>query len=367
MPYSKTAIATALRASSRVWAFRYERISKTGQVLSSEDVVSCSVANNSLADTIKRTCKVELPRATTFDYLQHSLRAYARLLMPDGDYQEWCMGTFLLAQPSRDVDTVGKPISTDGYDWLLKLTEAKSSARVASTDFAGVTTYYGLITSLLSAAGFTSANIAYDTRVLPTPFEWEPGTSYLQMINDLLAGLNFTPLVVDAFGVPTSKAYVDPGKASPIWQYVRDNTSVIIDESTIVELDVFDLPNQWSGDVSEPEQTPLVYVKTNAEPSSPYSTVNRGRIITRVLTSQELGKPADLASLQAIVDRIAAEASQQYEQIEFSTGLMPLHGDSDALDVDTGAGLLRYREHSWEVQLRAVAVMKHVARRAVTL
>jgi hypothetical protein len=86
------------------------------------------------------------------------------------------------------------------------------------------------------------------------------------------------------------------------------------------------------------------------------------------LTSEEVGKPPDLTTLQTIVDRFAAETAMQYQEIKFSTGLMPIHGDSDVIAVDIGSGVLeKFTEHSWEADLRAGGAMSHVARRMVAV
>lgn len=376
MVYTPAQVRAALTTFPRVWDFRYERVLKNGVVTFTPELVAeCSVTNNDLATEVKRTCTVALSASSTFDYLQHSLRPWARLRMPDGGYYEWPMGTFLLTTPNRTPDS-GSLVKVQGYDYLLRLSEMKTSGRLATAAKPGTPTYIGAIQSMLSDAGFTTSNILSNATVLPTDsaaggatvFEWEPGTSYLRMINDLLSGIGYRSLFMDPYGVPTSyPESATPETLSPLWQYGRDATGLTVDNSTEVALDVWNLPNQWVGSISEPDQAALLYVKTNDYPSSPYSTVSRGRTITYFLTAEEIGKPPDLVTLQGIVDRYAAQTSQQFEQVTFTTGMMPFHGSGDVIDVDSGKGYRRYVETEWEVELKADGTMKHSARRVIDL
>jgi hypothetical protein len=69
------------------------------------------------------------------------------------------------------------------------------------------------------------------------------------------------------------------------------------------------------------------------------------------------------------VARLAFEASQVYEAIEFETGLMPIHSGNDVYRITFSrlAVDAKYSEHTWEMDLDAAATMNHRARRVVTI
>jgi len=371
--YLTNQMRDALRGvtGSRKWTFRYDRVDKNGNVIGTEDVVDCSIQNNDEATEVKRTCKVTLSPTTTFNFLQHSLRPVAILDDPTSSLTySFTLGTFLLAQPSISPDDPLAPVDCDGFDWLLKASEARNPTRAVSTDPTyGGSNYYAIIKQLLANAGFPTIAVDASARnkVPVAPFEWDPGTSYLSMVNDLLAGLNFVPLHCDAFGIPTSAPYQDPQSQSSVWSYTRDTNSVTILGSTVVEQDYWNLPNQWVGVVSEPDQPELKKTVTNDDPSSPYSTVSRGRTITRMLTPEELGKPPDQATLDAVVQRYADEVSMQQEVVKFSSAIMPIHDTGDMVWLDYGLGTFKFREQSWEMDLTHGGLMTHVVKRSVQL
>jgi hypothetical protein len=362
---ASVAQVTALTAGARSWTFTYEALDNQHRVTRSLAVAACTVANNSLADKVKRTCKVTVSDTTPFNQMTERFRAYANLRLADGTLATWCMGTFLL---STNVDRVAEPpnervTAFEGYDLLQVLVEDKVTTRYV---VAAGTAYTTAVATVLTAAGFT-AQITASAAVLPAPMEWEVGAPRLTIVNDLLTAINYETLTMTPLGVPTSQPYLDPGSAPVIWQYTVDAASVIrpgIDRT----LDLFDAPNTWVGVVSQPDRPPLVSTVINSDSASPTSTVSRERSIVRVL-ADEVKDAADQATLDALVARYAADASQVQEEASFTTLLMPFHENADVFTLDdgTGRGPVVFREHTWEAELVAGGAMKHTMRRVVTL
>lgn len=365
MPYAQGEVVTALRAPSRTWGFRYERVAATGAVIGSVDVSDAKIKHAALADKIKRTFDGSLSPDANFDYLSDRLRAYVRLLMPDGQWNEWAMGTFLLttAQTSRRATAPRQSQPVSGFDLLQVLEEDSVIDRYVVP--AG-TNYVTAIGTVLTSAGFATNTVAATSLVTPAAVEWEPGTSKLQIVNALLAAINYETLSMDPFGNPTAGPYETPDVANVLWAYALDSAS-LVRQGTSTVLDLFNVPNVFVGFVSQPDRPTLRSVITNSDPTSPLSTVRRGRSIVKVLDAQQTQDVADQATLDAKVARARDEATQQYESIEFSTGIMPMHDDSDVVTFDYGAGVNRYREVGWELELRAGGAMKHTARRVVLI
>lgn len=363
MPYATNEIVAALRSSSREWDFRYERVSLGGSVIGSLDVTGAKITHAALADKIKRTFDGALTPDANFDYLTDRLRVYVRLRMLDGGWNEWAMGTFLLntSKSARRASAPRSTIPVSGLDLLQILEEDSVLDRYVVA--AGVN-YGTAISTVLTSAGFATNTVTATTLLTPAAREWEPGTSKLRIVNDLLAAINYETLSMDPFGNPTAGPYEAPDVAPVLWAYALDTAS-LVRPGTVTALDLFSVPNVVVGFVSQPDRPTLRSVATNSSPTSPLSTVRRGRTIVKVLDSTAVQDVADQATLDAKVARALAETTQQYESIEFETGIMPLHNDADVVTFDYGEGALRYRETSWSLELRAGGVMTHTARRVV--
>lgn len=370
MVYTANQIQAALISSQRRWSFRHEIIAADGTIKGLADVVDAKIANNDLATKIKRTGSFKISKNANFDFWHDSLRSFAKLRMLDGGWQEWCMGTFFLTtQGAKRATAVGGDMyEAEAYDRLLVLDEDAILDRYVVTTG---TPYVTAIKTILASAGFTKTAIVSSDIYLPAAKDWDPGTSKLSMINSLLSALDYRTLTMDPYGIPTSGPYQNPDTAPVVWTYAVDRSSVVM-PGIDIEFDMYNIPNIWIASVSEPDRPALLSVKINSDPNSIFSTVSRGRNIVRVIELTDgdgdgVIESATQAILDAKVARVASVASQQYAVASFNTGLMPFHGSGDVALVNYGDGLFRFREHSWEMDLRAGGTMKHVFRRVVTL
>jgi hypothetical protein len=364
--YPDPEVAAALVAPTRTWDFRYDRVDLDGNVTGTEEVLAASVAYNDLADKIKRTCSVTLRGTTTFDPLSDRLRPYALLRMPDGGWHDFPLGTFYLPTTGRvRLPTAGKDtIQVQGYDSVQQtLVEDKVMDRyVVDTG----TAYTTAVQTVLTGAGLGTGQITVSPLTLPGPMEWEPGTEKLRIVNDLLAAIDYRPIGSSPLGVPRAVPYLEPSQAPVVWEYGIDSESVLRPDVD-VEFDLFNIPNAWIAVVSEADRPPLVAKLVNDDEADPLSTVNRGRTIVQVLTTDQTAQAADAAVLQAKVERAALEARSVYEIARPTTGLMPFHGEGDVCLLDYGEGPLRFRQAEWAMTLKAGGEMTHRFRRVVTV
>lgn len=219
---------------------------------------------------------------------------------------------------------------------------------------------------------FDSHAVAYSKMARITPsnqtfteaLEWEPGTTKLQVINDILAYINYDSAYFDENGIFVAEPYLSPAQRGSEFTYATDANSMITSDNVSQTLDVFSIPNKWVLVVSEPDSPPMIGSYTNDDPMSPTSTVARGRTIVDYRTEENA---SDQATLNAKAARLAFEASQVYEKIEFSTGLMPIHGNGDTYDIiiDELAIRNKYNETAWSMELEAGSTMKHQVRKIV--
>ncbi|GAB6171987.1 hypothetical protein JCM15765_14650 [Paradesulfitobacterium aromaticivorans] len=361
--YTADQVKKALHSSSRVMAFHYDLLDSQNTLKRQLDnVLAASVANNTFAD-IKRTARFTVRDDGSINFLSDRIKPWARLRMPDGGCAEWPLGVFILSTPPRKTDSAGVVTrEVEAYDLLQVLVYDKVEDRYVIT--AG-TNYIAAVKAVLDTAGLTAQNLTATDKTLPADRDWPPGTTKLNIVNDLLGAVNYRSLSFDENGLAVAQTYVSPQVRASEYTYKDDDESVIFPE---VEqgLDLFAVPNKWVLVVSEPDRDPMMSSYINTNPDSPTSTVNRSRTI---VDYQEMMEAADQASLDAKVQRLAFEASQVYEQVDFGTAIMPFHSDGDVLTLEfTALGIsAKYSETAWSFELEAGARMKHTIRRVILI
>lgn len=363
--HTQAEILAALRGQSGVrrWAFRYELLDDTNtKVEDLNNVLAAKVEQNWLGD-IKRTASFTLKEVEYIDYLSDRIKPWAILQVPPYgalDWVEWPLGVFMLSTPTRTIaEALHVQRDVDGYDLLQVLADDKVATRQVVT--AG-TLYTTAIWTLL---GSTNANVEWSTLTAPTDIEWDPGTSKLAIVNDLLSTINYESLSVDEHGIYQVRRYRTPSERGPEYTYADDDNGLML-PGVDQTIDLFSIPNKWVRVVSQPDRAVITSTYTNTDPGSLTSTVRRARTITNFATVNDA---ADQATLDALVARIAFEASQVYEAIDFRTGFMPIHSGNDVYRITYSPLAIDdlYSEHKWSMELRAGAPMTHRARRVVAI
>lgn len=361
--YTADQVKTALHSANRTMHFRYELLNAQNQFKAHlTNVLSGRVSNNALAQ-IKRTATFSIQDDGSINFLTDRIKPYALLKMADGGWTEWPLGVFIPTTPPRRSDAAGVVTrDVEAYDLLQILVDDKVADRYTITT--GVN-YITSVKSLLDGAGISAQNLTATDKVLPAARDWEPGTTKLNIINDLLGAINYRSLWFDENGVAIAQPYMTPKVRSSEYTYADDDDSVIF-PNVQQSLDLFAIPNRWVLYVSEADRATLRSVYTNTSPSSPTSTVNRGRTI---MAEPAQFEAADQSTLDALAERKAFESSQVYESVEFETAIMPQHSDLDVYTLEYSAlGLsAKYTETQWEFELRAGARMRHVIRQVVSI
>lgn len=353
---------TGRRGVRRI-SFRYELLTSANVLIQDLDnVLECSIEQNWLAD-IKRKASFTIQDDGVINFLQDRIKPWIRVhIAPygDDDWVEWPQGVFLLSSPSRNADPT---------DTVIRDVEAYDANQVflddLVTDRYTVTAGTAYTTAISTLLGSIDKNITFSASTLPTAKDWDPGTSKLKIINELLSAVNYESLSFDENGTAIVKPYVAPSTRAEEYTYADNEDSVIIPQVEQT-LDLFSVANRWVLVVSDPDRSVLTSTYTNTDPSSPTSTISRQRTIVDFRTEQDA---ADQTALDAKAARLAFEASQIYETIEFSTAIMPFHSGNDVyrINYDALAVSAKYSEHTWAMNLEEGTTMKHRARRVVTV
>jgi hypothetical protein len=217
----------------------------------------------------------------------------------------------------------------------------------------------------LVASRNTTIDVVDSSKTLTTAMEWEPGTSKLQVVNDLLGAINYESATYNENGFFVGRPYVRPQDRTSEFRYATDSESVLtgdVDQT----VDLFGIPNKWVVVVSDPDRPTIKGEYTNRNPLSPTSTVSRGRTVVDFRTEQNA---PDQVTLDAQAERLAFEASQVYEVIEFNTALMPLHQNADVYDLIIDGLVIdsKYSEHTWSMELSNGSTMKHKVRKVTAV
>lgn len=291
------------------------------------------------------------------------------------NYAEWAQGVFVLSTPKRKTQMGGKVYrDIDANDLLQVVKNDKFIGRY----FVGAgVAYTSALSEIFNGGGVGSwpsilgipvgtADIVTSSAVTPSVLEWELGTSKLTIINDLLAAIGYGSLWFNENGRPQCRPYVLPGDRAVEYTYADDQLSVMLPEVE-QEIDLFDTPNVWIHAVSTPDVPPLLAVYINNDPTSPTSTVSRGQTIVAEPVTEDEAVTQTILNLNVMAE--AANALSTFEEIDFNTGIMPFHSDSDALTIQYGSMAInaKYIETSWKLPLKVGDIMTHSARRAIAL
>lgn len=271
------------------------------------------------------------------------------------DGVEHKLGIFSPATVTQNNTDEGRSISVDAYDrcWNVDAMKTENVLYLASG-----TNYITAINSLLLACGITLINSTPTNLTLRTAREdWNIGTSYLEIINQLLDEINYNPLWFDKDGM----AVLEPNSVMNVTESVRtydyqQMTSLMLINVSAV-FDLFNAPNVFVCVCSNPDgNARLIARAENTNAASPLSINRRGKRIVKVI------KVDNIASQDALNDYAQIQCTEQMftgNTIEISTAIIPDCGVNDvvALVYPNLDGLCI--EESYEIELCTGGEMRH--------
>lgn len=354
------AVQAALHAKggSRMVRFRYYII-KNGVRAGELPVVSGSV-RYAADDEIQRTASFELAGEPDINWLLDLIQPVMEIAVGN-KWASFPLGVFVPSTPTRTVDGQNVRYNVEAYDRTIY---AREDCLIDRTFYASGTPYLDVIESLLLSCGISDIQATASGLALPTDREFDIGTSKLDVINTLLAEINYNPLTLNADGQAVLSAYQQPSADRVGYSYRADELSVLASAANSVT-DLYNVPNIFIAVISNSEQQPIKAMYVNDNPSSELSTVRRRRNIV-----SPLYKPDAIASaeeLDTYIRRIAFEQSQVYEAAEIQTALMPIHEAREVLEIRHPQLSGIYEETGWEMTLSPGGAMTHQIRRIVQI
>lgn len=257
------------------------------------------------------------------------------------------------------VDGTRKELEITAYDLTYLAKQSKIEDRLLIK--AG-TLYTDAIRAQIVDSGILNFIVVPNTATFATDREdWEPGTSRLQIINDLLSEINYNSLWMDLSGTVRGTPYQQPLAENITIEYRNDQYSILYPDDSSTT-DIFDKPNVFIAVVENPDLPENLRAEAvNDDPTVPYSTVNRGRIAQY----EKLDNIASQAELQAYVDNLKFKSLMSTQEIEFSTAANPVHSAFDIIGFykDDLTGI--YEETEWSFPFTPGQAMTHRVRRAI--
>lgn len=276
------------------------------------------------------------------------------------DGLEYPLGVYR-AVTRRDVtDETGTRWELEAYDRGVALQQHKLEAR---DSWAAGTSYDDIVLHYLQQAGLARVILRPSGHVLQTAREdWEIGTSFLTVINDLLTEINYREIWFDRDGVAHAEPYAAPSADNISHHYgLHGRAAKLLAPEYSVELDVWSKPNVFIAVLSNPELPPETATAVNDFPQSRLSVLRRGMRIPQVVKVSNIA--AD--ELQAYANRLRDEGMQTGEYVGISSPAYPDHGVDDvvALELPELNGI--FRETGWSITMRAGDIMSHTLERMV--
>ncbi len=340
---------------ARSYAYKVEAYKNGGRLCTLQCTGIPTITCNASA-SIKTSLALTIKHDPRFNPLRDEIRVFQIINGVESPAGVYVVGT------SNDIYTdEAHRVQMECYDraHLLQLTKTESILHLSAGSL-----YIETIKQLLATAGIAIYAATPSSLTLTSDREdWDVGTDYLTIINDLLAEINYNSVWFDLDGT----AMLTP-KQTPTVGLIRHRINGLLPGSILRpdlsrSLDIFDAPNVFRVVCNNPDLAePLVATAENDSALSPASIINRGR---RILSVSYVDNVADLATLQAIAQRKAYEHMSSTETVTAQTanlaGVRP--GDVVALQSKEINGL--YQVEGYTMSLTTGQNMRLTLRRSV--
>ena len=238
------------------------------------------------------------------------------------------------------------------------------------------TLYLDVVEQLLAASGIATIIKTPSEAVLSEDRQdWETGTSYLKIINDLLKEINYKQLWFNQYGF----AILEPASTPTAENIQHIFTNQKPDPRNQKEVEAISLLPQISRK-TDIYQAPNVFVcicsnadkdagmkatSENNNPQSPLSTMRRGR---RIVKEVKVDNIESQEALQTYADRLLYESMTTGEVINVDTALQSGFGVDDVTAIrydsrDSTLGICV--ERAWTMTLAPGGIMSHELEKVV--
>ena len=274
-----------------------------------------------LNSSISRDSTLETLGSASITVSESIGECYIRIYLvtiQNGVKERHSLGTFLVQTPSYSFDGKIKNITLDAYTPLLELKENPTPLGYSILKGENVIeTAYRIVREQVRAPVIKTQN----DEILNSNFVANLNDTWIVFVRDLISNANYS-LSLDDVGRILFMPNQDTMSLQPIWTYDDSNSSILYPELT-VDRDLYGIPNVV--EVIYSNGTEYYYGRAvNDDPSSPISTVNRGREIThRESNPSLLGNP-NQKRIQEYAENLLKELSSLEYTITYTHGYCPV-------------------------------------------
>lgn len=231
----------------------------------------------------------------------------------------WPLGVYVLAAPSEMYSPEG--IYRD-ITLIDKMTVVHGDLLTQTLQIAAGTNIIQQVVTQVQASGETRIAATPSTASLSNAMAWEPGTSRLTVINDLLTVAGYWALWTDGSGQFRIEPYIAPAQRPLTWDFEEGAASI---HSPFWEYEV----SLWEATntvvlVSQANAAGVVWTASAIDdnPDSPTSTVSMGRTLNPIV--EENVEASSQADLQAQATRKLIDNSNVIGKIRVSHAVVPI-------------------------------------------
>lgn len=274
--------------------------------------------------------------------------------------KESSLGEYLISQADDCTDKKGvKFWHIKGMDLGRIPQRSRTEKRVL---FQAGQRYTDIVQSILLELGISRIiAIQSDATLKNDRADWEIGTSWIKIINSLLAEINYQSLWFDTEGNARIQPHRQVDGTVIDHRYESGELSQIKPQVDISS-DIYKAYNVFTAMVSSPEyEEPMIAVSVNDIPTSRISTVNIGRVQAPI---EKLDDIANQEELQKYVDNLRLQSMCSTETISFRTALNQ-HQVRDIVSIHHPQASGIYQETQWKMTLSFDGEMTHTAQRVV--
>lgn len=262
------------------------------------DIVDGSITRNALSD-LKESATLNYENTFELASIGNNLVRVYFDAGSDVDKESLALGTFIVSTPTQTISDTGTSGSATCYSLLKVLQDSHLDSFLTVPSGTNVVEY--------AKAIITGANLRCNATpsayVTSSDCSFQAGEdTLLDVVNWCLNVANYSSPRLDGYGTVILKPYTPPSEKTPVRTY--DESSKVMFPSMGHELDGFSVPNKVVV-VSSNQDSCFIGTAVNDNPSSRYSTVSRGRVISAVYNED------GLASQSAADERARILLSEQ--------------------------------------------------------
>lgn len=364
---SELADALAGRYGSVATRFRFYQVDNNNALLA--DVTQAVISNLSVITLnndrqVLRTASFTVRPSLMpedFDYLTSNIAVFADVKITN-QWWRFQLGVFRVDEP---LETLGfsddDTITVQASDLTVLLEQP--SVGEAYTVPSG-TNYTIAVADILDLLGLRYL-LPGTTAVTPIDFTWQPKTSYLTIINDLLSGINHFSLWADVYGVFTTRSRIAPALDDEDVAYRTSQEPCMIRNKLPRKRTSVRPPNRIIAAIKDPLRSPAAGVAENIDGLSPSSTVN----VEINVQEYNVDRIADVATASLWAAYEVRVATGKGETVQLTTHFDPRRDAHEVYlltfyghEVET-----IWRVAEWQMTLGIGMPMIHSLERGVTL